>query len=774
MTLSWQAVSGATSYNLYYSTTSGVTKTSGTKVAGVTSPYIQTGLANGTTYYYVVTAVNASGESSASTQVSAVPQVSATGAPTGVSAASGNAQVTLSWQAVSGATSYNLYYSTTSGVTKTSGTKVAGVTSPYIQTGLANGTTYYYVVTAVNAGGESGASAQVSAVPQVSATGAPTGVSAVSGNTQATISWIAVNGATSYNLYYSTTSGVTTSTGTKITGVTSPYTQAGLTNGTTYYYMVTAVNAGGESSASNQASTTPQVPAPSAPSGLSASAGSTQATLSWTSVNGVTRYNLYYSTTSGVTTSTGTKIAGVTSPYTQTGLTNGTTYYYVVTAVNAGGESSASNQASATPQVPAPSTPTGVSASAGSTQATLCWTSVNGATSYNLYYSTSSAVTTSTGTKITGVTSPYTQMGLTNGTTYYYVVTAVNAGGESSASNQASATTSVPVTGVSLPATLTLAVGGGTSTLTATIIPSNATNTNVSWSSATPAVATVSSTGIVTPLTVGTTAITVTTADGNKTASCTVTISPSYSVTYSGNGAGGNAPTDNNVYAQGATVTVSTSVGSLTSTGNALAGWMTKADGTGTSYAKGATFAMGAANVTLYAVWAPTNFGFSSSGTGIIMNGIPGSIVSLIIPLGVTSITSPGDWYNYTLTSVSIPLSVTSIGDGAFSVCRALTSVSIPLSVTSIGNSAFQGCTALTSVSIPLSVTSIGQWAFQGCTALTSVTMQSSTPPSLPASSSAFANEASGFQIHVPSTAAAALYKAATGWSTYSSEIVTP
>jgi len=52
--------------------------------------------------------------------------------------------------------------------------------------------------------------------------------------------------------------------------------------------------------------------------------------------------------------------------------------------------------------------------------------------------------------------------------------------------------------------------------------------------------------------------------------------------------------------------------------------------------------------------------------------------------------------------------------------------------------------------------------------------MQSSTPPSLPASSSAFANEASGFQIHVPSTAAAALYKAATGWSTYSSEIVTP
>ena len=183
--------------------------------------------------------------------------------PTGVSASAGNAQVTISWTAVSGATSYNLYWSTTSGVTKTSGTKITGVTSPYTQTGLTNGTTYYYVVTAVTAGGESAASNQASATPQVPAPSAPTGVSAISGNAQVTVSWTAVSGATSYNLYWSTTSGVTPSTGTKITGVASPYTQTGLTNGTTYYYVVTAVTAGGESAASNQASATPQVPTPS-------------------------------------------------------------------------------------------------------------------------------------------------------------------------------------------------------------------------------------------------------------------------------------------------------------------------------------------------------------------------------------------------------------------------------------------------------------------------------------------------------------------------------
>jgi sugar lactone lactonase YvrE len=84
----------------------------------------------------------------------------------GVNASSaGNARVTISWTAISGATSYNLYWSTANGVTKTSGTKITGVTSPYTQTGLTNGTTYYYVVTAVITGMESPASKQVNATP---------------------------------------------------------------------------------------------------------------------------------------------------------------------------------------------------------------------------------------------------------------------------------------------------------------------------------------------------------------------------------------------------------------------------------------------------------------------------------------------------------------------------------------------------------------------------------------------------------------------------------
>lgn len=100
------------------------------------------------------------------TAYSQTPSGSVPQAPTGVIASPGNGEVTITWPAVASATSYNIYWSTTSGVT-TNGTEITGVTNPYIQTGLTNGTPYYYVVTAVNSNGESMASSQVTATPAV-------------------------------------------------------------------------------------------------------------------------------------------------------------------------------------------------------------------------------------------------------------------------------------------------------------------------------------------------------------------------------------------------------------------------------------------------------------------------------------------------------------------------------------------------------------------------------------------------------------------------------
>src|SRR5262249_60092146 len=97
--------------------------------------------------------------------------------------------------------------------------------------------------------------------------------------------------------------------------------------------------------------------------------------------------------------------------YTNTGLTNGTTYFYQVTAVNAGGQSSTSNEASATPQVALPPAPTGLTAAAGNAQVTLSWNSVSGATSYTVYRSTASVAETLLQSGLT--TAPFTDTGPT-------------------------------------------------------------------------------------------------------------------------------------------------------------------------------------------------------------------------------------------------------------------------------------------------------------------------------------------------------------------------
>jgi len=161
--LAWNASAGATGYNVKRATANGGPyATVATGVNGTS--YVDTGLANGVTYYYVVSAVNAVGESANSAQASATPQLALPAAPTGVTATAGNAQATVSWSASAGATSYNVKRATANGGPYA--TIATGVTATsYADTGLANGTTYYYVVSAVNEAGESANSAQASATP---------------------------------------------------------------------------------------------------------------------------------------------------------------------------------------------------------------------------------------------------------------------------------------------------------------------------------------------------------------------------------------------------------------------------------------------------------------------------------------------------------------------------------------------------------------------------------------------------------------------------------
>lgn len=274
-------------------------------------------------------------------------------APQNVLSAGGNGQAYLSWRDVSGATTYNIYWSTTAGVDKQSGAKISVAASPYYHAGLNNGASYYYVVTAVNQYGESVESFEVSASPgQFTPPLPPRDIVTFSLHRSAAIRWTALEAAdvnTSYNIYWSTSKGVTKRSGIKIADALSPYTHTGLTNGTTYYYIIAGVNQYGEGLASQEVSATPdQGNLPSPPTGITTVAGDRKATISWNAVSNASTYNIYWSTSPDVSSQSGTKLANVNSPYIHSGLLQGNTYYYVITSVSKYGESDDSVKSSVT------------------------------------------------------------------------------------------------------------------------------------------------------------------------------------------------------------------------------------------------------------------------------------------------------------------------------------------------------------------------------------------------------------------------------------------
>ena len=183
---------------------------------------------------------------------------------------------------------------------------------------------------------------------------------------------------------------------------------------------------------------------PSGPTNLTVTPGNASATLTWrgSASGSPTSYSIYRGTISDgeAVTPVGT-VSGTTTTFTDTGLTNGKTYFYNVAANNSVGVSPDSNEVSVIPAASAtvPPAPAGLAATAGNGSVGLTWAASAGATSYSVYRGTAPGAEGSTPVGTTTSTS-FTDTGLTNGTAYYYKVTASNSVGASPSSNEATAT----------------------------------------------------------------------------------------------------------------------------------------------------------------------------------------------------------------------------------------------------------------------------------------------------------------------------------------------
>ncbi len=446
-TLSWLAsiaksVGEPGSYNIKYSTSANLLNPIERK--SVSSPYTLMGLLPGTKYFYIVEAQNSAGVAASLVydftttalplnDTTPVPQLP--GAPAVGSISSMQSSALVNWTAGTNAASHVIYYSTQS----TLSTNIAGASmqnatsSPASISGLNPNTTYYYLVRATNAtGSRDSLVGSSTTLPLAPPTPVPGTVNAQ--QTSATIPWTAGSGGgttATYEIKYGT-SPTLAGTVVNLTGLTSLSKSipdsggASLVPNTTYYYQITARNAGGFSTSTIRNFTTQAVPM-GAPAALNASLiTSISAKLNWSAPTSGSpiKYRVRYGTSS--TFATSTTVDPAVTGMAISNLPSGTIIYFEVAAVYA--SSSVVSTSSFTTMVAAPGAPVLGTATPNQTSAIIPWSAGSGGpvVTYDLRWSAGSTLSSSP-TVVLNVSPGHSLGGLTPNTTYAYKITANNA-----------------------------------------------------------------------------------------------------------------------------------------------------------------------------------------------------------------------------------------------------------------------------------------------------------------------------------------------------------
>ena len=402
LTLKWNAVKGATGYEIYRAGTDGKYS----KITTVTSTsYVDTSVKNNTQYSYKIKAYNAAGASAFSTAVSLKKtQISVSK----LKADANGSKVQLSWTGgVTGAEGYVIYRRTEESKSYTEIGRTSGNT--YSDT-ISAGIKYYYTVAVYSGSRTEGKCPEVGVMYLAT----PSGLSVSNTIASLTLKWNAVKGATGYEIYRAGTDGKYS----KITTVTSTsYVDTSVKNNTEYSYKIKAYNAAGASAFSTAASLKKtQISV----SNLKADANGSKVQLSWTGgVTGAEGYVIYRRTEES-------------KSYTEIGRTSGNTYsdtisagikYYYAVAVYSGSRTEDKCPEVGVMYLAEPAV-TGASNITSGVQ--VKWSKVTGATGYIVYHKGAGKGWARIADIKDGSTVNYTDTTAASGTTYTYTVRAYN------------------------------------------------------------------------------------------------------------------------------------------------------------------------------------------------------------------------------------------------------------------------------------------------------------------------------------------------------------
>lgn len=420
--VSWNAVNGATGYKVYRATSS---KGRYSLIATTKYTYYKnTSLTTGRYYYYKVIAYRTNGRTTTYSAYSSIKYAKPIpSTPTTSSAASYSYNsIKVSWGAVSGASGYELYYSTSQNGTY----KLLKATTGkyYVHGSLVTGKNYYYKVRAYRTVYRKKIySAFATVTFTMPIPSKPLPVADNASYTSNIINWSAVSGASGYEIYQTNEAG-TDEDLLSDTGALRTYTHTSLITNQIYYYKIKAYRTmSGVKVYGSFSASVSSTPVPTSPANLKVTLNSYNSlNVSWNVVDGATGYEIsrsLYSTSGFVPINT----ADSTS-YIDNDLTTGKTYYYKVRAIIDGNPVVYGDYSTVSGLKVIPATPIVTVSTASYNSLSISWDEVAGATGYRIYRATSSKGTYALIKTISDGSTSYVNTGLATGSYYYYKVLA--------------------------------------------------------------------------------------------------------------------------------------------------------------------------------------------------------------------------------------------------------------------------------------------------------------------------------------------------------------